>query len=426
MSDFSDKEDRQLVQAALKEDASGNGRVSWRSIAARMKTKKSPEQLRWRIGNLKKRFGVCLGDFPPWFFVKTPKRRDQQRERDLLSVDFNKTKELVALFAEDHCDEASEDELLCFEMDPCAVSGSAEPLAAAVPVPAIPASTATQGAPSVGASSAGPFHAPVVALGALAALDEAENAAAAAQSRKKLRRRTKHSGGVADTFDSAAVCDMESASPSDILSATESHAATSQVFSSVGKRDVRQESGKTESNVGELTPSGATEVISACQITSEDVFLDVGSGVGNVITQVALESNALAAIGIEIRGRLALQGMSLINMNKEKYPRLKTVHIYPQDVCALNFEADNLLRQTTILFCHNTLFKPEVACIVESLCCSLPCLRTVVLQQPFCHRHRQTCVREFCTLFRERTSPLKVSVTFTTLQSSLLVFDRSR
>jgi hypothetical protein len=63
MSDFSDREDRMLIQHAVLE-------ISWREIATKMKTRKTPEQLRLRVACLKKRFGNVLSNFPRWYFLK--------------------------------------------------------------------------------------------------------------------------------------------------------------------------------------------------------------------------------------------------------------------------------------------------------------------------------------------------------------------
>lgn len=68
MSDFSDKEDRMLIQLVHQHNAAKGKKTSWIDIAAKMKTKKTPDQLRLRVACLKKRFGNILTNFPSWYF----------------------------------------------------------------------------------------------------------------------------------------------------------------------------------------------------------------------------------------------------------------------------------------------------------------------------------------------------------------------
>lgn len=68
MSDFSDAEDRMLIQLLYQHNARKGKRTSWVDIAAKMKTKKTPTQLRLRVVCLKKRFGNIVANFPRWYF----------------------------------------------------------------------------------------------------------------------------------------------------------------------------------------------------------------------------------------------------------------------------------------------------------------------------------------------------------------------
>jgi hypothetical protein len=211
------------------------------------------------------------------------------------------------------------------------------------------------------------------------------------------------------------------------LSKTESYVAVEEIFASVEKADVRQQSGKTESNAGELTPTGTTAMIEACALKPEDVFIDVGSGIGNVVAQVALQTNVLSVVGVEIREGLARQGEMLMAQYSERYPQLRKVSVYPQDICDIYIANMNVFQTVTVLFSHNTVFKPEALLVLESICCRLPQLRTVVLMQPFCTRHRPRCTREFCAVFNDRddrVSRIMTTVTFTRLPKPLFIYDR--
>ena len=70
MADFSDEEDRALVQLALQHAEKGKKRISWKAIATMMRATKRPEQLRLRLAGLKKRFGSDLVKFPRWYHIK--------------------------------------------------------------------------------------------------------------------------------------------------------------------------------------------------------------------------------------------------------------------------------------------------------------------------------------------------------------------
>jgi hypothetical protein len=209
------------------------------------------------------------------------------------------------------------------------------------------------------------------------------------------------------------------------FSTISAHSAVLRVFQSVKKSDVRQPRGNTGKNAGELTPQATSELIKAYKITNMDIFADIGSGIGNVVAQFALETPVKAAIGIEIRYDLAMLGAKLIQEYSKEFQPLEKVKIYPRDVCSIDIKDDLMFSNVSLLFCHNTLFNSEVNFYVENLCCRLQSLRTIVLQTPFCPRHRPRCSREFCNLFTRREDHLVLGVTFTSSQVKVEVYDRN-
>lgn len=361
MADFSDQQDRLIVQFAHAQERAGATRLSWVSIAKKIKNKK-PEQVRLRLATLKKRFGPHVAQFPRRYF-DAPRNRvvpttqvKSMYDKTATDMDVKSTnknacsiKTLIDLF--DVCDDDDE-----------------------------PSATLTD---------------------FIGFVDQPNE-------RRRLNRRPK-----------PAVVQKTPIAPD-----TSSLFVMLEVFKAVTKADVRQASGRIEHNVGELTYVGVREILRASAFTSDDVFVDVGAGVGNVIAHVALDSEVNASVGIEVRPDVARTGEQLIKKHSVKYPRLAAVHMFVADVRALPLDKLPLMRECTVLFSHNTLFVPEALIALENLCCHLPRIRIVILQQPFCHRHRPTCTREFCTLFRARQSPLAVSVTFTTTMTSLTVYDR--
>ena len=86
MSNFTDNEDRVLVQLARDYEVSPTWtkRTPWKDIASKMGTAKRPEQLRLRIRCLKRRYGDTLSNFPSWYFVTgaliEPRPFEQQQQ----------------------------------------------------------------------------------------------------------------------------------------------------------------------------------------------------------------------------------------------------------------------------------------------------------------------------------------------------------
>lgn len=71
MSDFTDDEDRQLVQLAASFSACGRNQISWDQLAACMsRSSHSKDELQQRLKTLKRTHGRDLRMFPPWFFRK--------------------------------------------------------------------------------------------------------------------------------------------------------------------------------------------------------------------------------------------------------------------------------------------------------------------------------------------------------------------
>ncbi|KAI9980360.1 hypothetical protein PInf_026268 [Phytophthora infestans] len=72
------------------------------------------------------------------------------------------------------------------------------------------------------------------------------------------------------------------------------------IFSNVSVADVRQQAGKTDENAGEMLPAAISSVIQMIEaVHRDDVFLDVGAGLGNVAAQFAVQTIARQCLGIE-------------------------------------------------------------------------------------------------------------------------------
>ena len=64
--------------------------------------------------------------------------------------------------------------------------------------------------------------------------------------------------------------------------------------------DNRQFNGNLASTYGELTPLGVQRLLNCLQFNENDVFYDLGSGVGKVVLQVAMAVSIQKCVGVEL------------------------------------------------------------------------------------------------------------------------------
>ncbi|GMF63105.1 unnamed protein product [Phytophthora fragariaefolia] len=93
-----------------------------------------------------------------------------------------------------------------------------------------------------------------------------------------------------------------------LLTASDGVRAVETIFYCVTRSAVIYPAASLSLNAGELLPSGVCSLIAAIgtlkMIDHQDMFLDVGCGIGNVLTQFALEVHVCMSIGIEARKEL--------------------------------------------------------------------------------------------------------------------------
>ncbi|KAE8890928.1 hypothetical protein PF003_g24877 [Phytophthora fragariae] len=87
------------------------------------------------------------------------------------------------------------------------------------------------------------------------------------------------------------------------MSPSSGERAVTAIFAEVPRDVVVQGTNKMpHRNAGELIPSGISSLLRELGgICESDVFLDTGSGVGNVVVQVVLATNVAKALGVEVR-----------------------------------------------------------------------------------------------------------------------------
>jgi hypothetical protein len=311
MSNFSDREDRDIVQLALQYEYVQK-RAVWAAVAERMKySKRDPRALRMRPNTLKSTHGKFLREFPLWFFLSPTQVRLLHGTRR----DANDAHQAALQRALD-----------------VASSGTATFVEASPPTTTVQASTSTmpeQGSPSFTAEQALPSTTAVLA-------SPSQMASTVVERSSRSREYMDNTG---------------------LLTAKQSHEAVHQIFSIVRKSDVRQVAGSAATNVGELSAAGVKDFIRSSELSQDDVFLDVGSGIGNVVVQVALESAVKASTGLEIRKDVAALSKKIVLSAQSSFPRLTRTLLIAGDVCELEDRPDPVTT-TTVLLANNLLFVP--------------------------------------------------------------------
>jgi hypothetical protein len=168
------------------------------------------------------------------------------------------------------------------------------------------------------------------------------------------------------------------------------------VLAQVSKADVHQPCGRTDLNVGELSMIGVSRMLARFgELSSNDVFVDVGSGVGNVLLQMALESAFDKCIGVEMRPELVLLTRSLVSTHQVKYPHFSKVSVVNMHISKQPVNWLDCLNEATYVFSNNSLFTEAALLELEDMCW-LPKLKCIVLSRVICPRHSPRCAKSFC------------------------------
>jgi hypothetical protein len=170
----------------------------------------------------------------------------------------------------------------------------------------------------------------------------------------------------------------------------------SKMFEHVTSKDVCQVGGKAHLNCGELHSSGVTRLLNSIEVSDEDVFMDIGCGIANVLVQVVLESKVQKCLGVEIRKDAVLLAEEVISRHINQFPQLSKIRIIHSNFNQVPLIHMALLFQTTILYTSNLLFDPTTDLAVQEFISHAKKLRYVFSFQKFCPRHRSTCSKLIC------------------------------
>lgn len=184
------------------------------------------------------------------------------------------------------------------------------------------------------------------------------------------------------------------------------------IFGAVTPREVHQAAGAQHLNVGELLPPAVDAVIRTADVGTSDVFVDVGSGVGNVVAQVALQTRARKCVGVEIRRELCVRGQMLMGRCEFRAHLLPRVVIVCGDAADVCVAAKRPMNESTVVYLNNILFQATTNAHLTAQLCALPCARVVAATAAFCARHREPCRAAFCRVWELfATVPVPVSWT---------------
>jgi hypothetical protein len=189
------------------------------------------------------------------------------------------------------------------------------------------------------------------------------------------------------------------------------HQVVGSLFQSVTRREMRGDRHSPDFHPGEVTPDGVSAMLAALPpMTAADTFVDIGSGIGNVVTQVALESSVGLCVGIEFQPHLADLSTTLVEAAARDYPRLSRVNVIKDDIRKLSLNSRATLARCTVLYSNNLVFEASSDEALHDMTVSMPSLQHVMVMQKLCTRHRSDCHREFCGTWKfQRAIPVAVS-----------------
>ncbi|KAG1693227.1 hypothetical protein DVH05_023692 [Phytophthora capsici] len=153
------------------------------------------------------------------------------------------------------------------------------------------------------------------------------------------------------------------------------------VLSTLFKCVSRHKFQSPDCHAGEITADGVSAVLKTLPaLTPDDIFVDVGSGIGNVIAQVVLETLVKKCIGAI------------------KYSRLSDIAVYRADVRAMDENVQTELGCATILYANNLVFDPTSNLALEEFAMGSHSLVHLIFTKNVCgrhlHRHRQAILQQ--------------------------------
>jgi hypothetical protein len=118
---------------------------------------------------------------------------------------------------------------------------------------------------------------------------------------------------------------------------------------------------------GELTPTGIDQLAAAAKLTADDVFVDLGSGTGRIVIQIAATIPGIRCIGVEIVGSRHQAAVGALEWAEQS-------NLIRPGACVLRHE-DILktdLSDATVIFANSTCFSPWLMSRIVARIAPLP------------------------------------------------------
>ncbi|KAG7382645.1 hypothetical protein PHYPSEUDO_004676 [Phytophthora pseudosyringae] len=188
---------------------------------------------------------------------------------------------------------------------------------------------------------------------------------------------------------------------SPLLTPSEAERAVRDIFSGVLAADVRQQAGKIDENAGELLPTAVLNVIQIIgNVQQDDVFLDIGAGLGNVAAQFAIQTNARQCLGIEKRPELVSRGVLCLRTHAVRVLLLHKVILHQGNVLDMPLSSTPPFQGESMVFLNDFLFDETAKLVVQQELCLMPRARLIISTSRYCPRHRGSCRRSFCAKWK--------------------------
>ncbi|POM69426.1 Histone methylation protein DOT1 [Phytophthora palmivora] len=137
--------------------------------------------------------------------------------------------------------------------------------------------------------------------------------------------------------------------------------AIAEVFRDVSSTAVHQHTVHTHENAGEcIVP-----------VNDQDIFLDIGAGIVNVIAQVALTSSVKKRIEIEVRDEMCKLGEAHIRSYTDVYPLPRKATMIASDLRDLALFSKAPTYTAIIVFDNNSMFEELTNLVLSQERCSM-------------------------------------------------------
>jgi len=155
---------------------------------------------------------------------------------------------------------------------------------------------------------------------------------------------------------------------------------------------------------GELLPSFVSDIIKVTGLTSESIFVDLGSGVGNVVLQASLETGC-KSYGIELQPTPATVGRSQLGEMKRRCRmwgvRMGDVELEEGDMLKSR-RVDEMVAKADVVLVNNKVFEESLNEAIKPKFLDLKEGAIVVSLRPFVSSSRLTerNLDDICAIFQ--------------------------